>query len=282
MIGGRSQAGVAIVLALALHVAGFVLRPEEAGAVSAGAGGEDLVSLQAADASIEALVEDWDKPPEVVEDTPPEPEVPQAFEPPPSLDTPPEIAPPVQMTEALELPQLSESLPSVSPPPPPPPKPEPEPEKVEEKPKPKPKPKAEPKPAAKKKQPAAAARPAQQAAGSGGGAQAGADGSAQSATLSKARVNDLKAGWGAAIRSRIERRKTYPGAARGASGTVTVRLTVSRAGALSGVSVARSSGNAALDEAAIKAVRAAGKFPSAPKGLNEASYSFTLPMRFAR
>lgn len=281
MTGGRWQAGLAVAAALGLHMAGFTLRPDEAGAVSAGAGGEDLVSLQAADASITALVEDWDKPPEVVEETPPEPEVPQAFEPPPSLDTPPEIAPPpVQMTEALELPQLSEALPSVSPPPPP--KPEPEPEKVEEKPKPKPKPKAEPKPAAKKKQPAAAARPAQQAAGSGGGAQAGADGSAQSATLSKARVNDLKAGWGAAIRSRIERRKSYPRAAQGAAGTVTVHLTVSRAGALSGVSVARSSGNAALDEAAIKAVRAAGRFPAAPKGLGEASYSFTLPMRFAR
>ena len=71
-------------------------------------------------------------------------------------------------------------------------------------------------------------------------------------------------------------------AAEGASGTVTVRLTVTRAGALASLSIAASSGNAVLDEAAIKAVRNAGRFPAAPKGLPQDSYSFTLPMRFER
>jgi protein TonB len=58
-------------------------------------------------------------------------------------------------------------------------------------------------------------------------------------------------------------------AADGASGTVTVRLTVTRSGALADLSIAASSGNAALDEAALKAVRAAGRFPAAPEGLSQ-------------
>ena len=110
----------------------------------------------------------------------------------------------------------------------------------------------------------------------------GDDGQAQAPSLSQSRINDLTASWGASIRARIEKRKRYPMAADGASGTVTVRLTVTRSGALADLSIAASSGNAALDEAALKAVRAAGRFPAAPEGLSQGSTSFTLPMRFAR
>lgn len=105
---------------------------------------------------------------------------------------------------------------------------------------------------------------------------------APAGTLSPAKLNDLKSSWGASIRSRIERRKAYPAAARGASGTVTVRLTVTRSGQLGGVSVVSSSGHPALDQAALNAVQSAATFPAAPKGLADASYTFTLPMKFAR
>jgi protein TonB len=44
--------------------------------------------------------------------------------------------------------------------------------------------------------------------------------------------------------------------------------------------IAQSSGAAALDAAALKAVKAAAPYPRAPKGLTEASYSFTLPITF--
>jgi protein TonB len=111
---------------------------------------------------------------------------------------------------------------------------------------------------------------------------AGDDGQAEAPSLSQGRIDDLAANWGAKIRARIEKRKRYPLAADGASGTVTVRLTITRSGALADLSIAASSGNAALDEAAIKAVRAAGRFPAAPEGLPEDSTTFTLPMRFAR
>jgi periplasmic protein TonB len=304
-MSARLQAGLALALALGLHVAMFSLRPEVAGAVSTGAGGEDLVSLQAADASLADLIAEWDRPPlpasEPLADlSPPLPDVP------PMLALAPETAPepanaPPSMAETMPLLPMAEALPTadISLPPAALPEPDLEPEPVSE-PKPTQRPKARsaevskpaparPKAAEQPKRPEtpaarapSAAQPAQRAAGNGGGAQAGAGGSAQAATLSKARQNDLKASWGATIRSRVERRKSYPSAARGASGTVTVRLTVSRSGQLAGVSVATSSGHPALDQAAIRAVQGARSFPAAPAGLNDASYTFTLPMKFAR
>lgn len=97
---------------------------------------------------------------------------------------------------------------------------------------------------------------------------------------SKGQVKSLISQWGGQIRKRVERRKTYPRMAAGAEGIVSLRLTVTRGGTLAGVSVARSSGNAALDAAAVQAVSRAGSFPLAPKGLTDAQYSFTLAVSF--
>lgn len=83
--------------------------------------------------------------------------------------------------------------------------------------------------------------------------------------------------WMADARRKIERRKRYPSAARGATGTVTLAVSVAASGALSGVSVAGSSGNAALDEAAASAVRRAAPFKPSVSG-----YNFTVPMVFNR
>lgn len=297
-MSGHLQAGLAVAVAVALHIGLFALQPEPAGAVSSGAGGADLVSLQAADAVLADLVAAWDAPPQMMADLPGDLTSPQATAA-PTLSASPDPAPQAMAPMALALAPRAEAPPGadLSLPPPPPPEPviaqKPEPvaqPKAEAKPKPRPKDKA--KPAAKppsqqatSKTPAkqsSAGQAAQKAAGAGGGAQAGDGGSAESATLSKARRTDLKAGWGATIRSRIERRKSYPSGANGASGSVTVQLTISQSGKLMAVSVAKSSGHAALDQAAVKAVRSAGKFPAAPKGLTEASYSFSLPMKFAR
>lgn len=265
-------------LALGLHAAVFWAVPRgAAGAAGAGAGGEDLLTLEAAPASYAAMVERFDAP--VL------PATPMALPP-----EPPKIAlPRVDLPDLVMLPP---EPPKVALPPEPEAKPEPVAEPVA---KPTPKPQAEPakpRPAkprtadpAPQGQPAAQAsngQAAQRAAGAGGGAVAGQGGSAQAATLSSGREKDLRAQWGATIRSRIERRKTYPAAAGRAAGAVTVRLTVTRAGGLAGVSLAKSSGHDALDQAALQAVQRAGKFPAAPKGLAEPSYSFTLTMKFAR
>ena len=270
MSGGVWQAGLALGLAVALHWAVFALRPGPAGAVASGDGGDALVSVQPADAGLAALVASWDAPPVVAA---PVMAAPEAVALPEAPAMPAPLAPPVLAALAPPaLPPLADApMPEAAPLPPlvlaEPPKPAPE---------------ARPKPRAER--PKAAAKPpaqaGQKAAGSGGGAQAGQSGKAQAATLSRAQADDLKAGWGAAIRARVERRKRHPAGA--ASGTVTVRLVVTAAGALTGVSVAKSSGNPALDAAAVAAVQGAGAFPPAPAGLPGGSHSFTLPMRFQR
>ncbi|WP_415184692.1 energy transducer TonB family protein [Phaeovulum sp.] len=260
---GLLEFGVFGALALGLHVGLFAMGAQRAGAVASGAGGEDLISLEPADAATLALIADWER------ITLPEPDLKLP-------DTPPEIP-----VFKIELPELS-LLPPEAPtfPPPPPDKPLPN-TKPLPKPDPVAKPVKHPQPKAESRKPSAAA-PAARAAGSGGGASVGAGGQAQAGTLSKARTQDLRASWGAAIRARIERRKTYPSAANGASGKVTVRLKVTRAGVLAAVSVVRSSGNAALDQAALQAVKRAGKFPAAPKGLSETGYDFSLAIQFSR
>ncbi|TMV42743.1 energy transducer TonB [Thioclava sp. BHET1] len=120
----------------------------------------------------------------------------------------------------------------------------------------------------------------QVAAGSGGGQNAGDGGSAAAASAEAGRLSDLRMGWGAVIRARIERDKSYPDAADGAAGRVMVRLTVGRDGGLRALSLIRSSGNSALDQAALRAVRSASPYPAAPDGLSQANYSFNLPMTF--
>lgn len=135
---------------------------------------------------------------------------------------------------------------------------------------------------AKKKKRPAAPQPeaATRAAGTGGGAVSGDAGQAADAGAGAASETDLKTAWGGKIRSRIEARKSTPRSAAGATGTVKVQLVVARSGKLLSASVVASSGHAALDQAALAAVRAAGRFPAAPKGLAKDSYSFTLPMRY--
>ena len=143
-----------------------------------------------------------------------------------------------------------------------------------------PPPPAEPEtPPAKRAQSASAAAQAQKAAGRGGAQRAGTGGKAQTDALGPGQRQSLIAQWGAQIIDRIERTKRTPRRLRG-GGRVVLRLQVSRAGGLLSVSVGQSSGNAELDAAAISAVRRAGGFPPAPKGLTKPAYSFSLPVRF--
>jgi len=257
-------------LPLALHVAVFGWSPGgTAGIEGAGDGGDARISLQAASADVAEMVARFDAP-----------EVPVA-----ALANP--LPPPEFRVPQVELPALA-PLPAPDLAPPPPPKPEaeppaPEPPKAEA---PKPAPKKEP-----KKEPPAKAKPratgthdsaGQRAAGAGGGGVAGNNGTAQETVAGTGKVANLRAKWGATIRARIERAKRYPSAAGRAGGKVTVRLSVTRGGDLASVALATSSGNAALDAAALEAVRRAGRFPAAPKGLSEPAYAFSLTIRFSR
>ena len=221
--------------------------------VSAGAGGADLDSLEAIAASFVDLA------PEI---RLPEPELALP------LTAPVIEIPQVKLPDPVLLPPEPPKI-AVEKPKPPPPKPKPR-EKVE-------KPK-QAKPAKAPSESRAAAR----AAGSGGAAQAGTGGAEAQATVSAGTAKSLLSKWGATIRSRIERRKSYPTAAGRASGAVGLALRVGRDGTLQAASVNRSSGNAALDAAALAAVKKAGKFPAAPPELTKPSYAFSVAVTFRR
>lgn len=204
----------------------------------------------------------------------PAPEVPMA-DLPDNMQTVVEDAPLPDLPEPELAPDLPDSMPSITPlladlppdaeAPPAPPKPEPV---LEEKPKAKEPKREKPKAEKAKQKPKATQQPqAEQKAAT---------------AASKGQVKSLISRWGAQIRKKVERRKAYPKAARGAEGSLTVRLSITRGGGLAGVSVTRSSGNAALDQAAVQAVSRAGSFPAAPEGLTDAQYSFTLQVSFKK
>ncbi|WP_417806849.1 energy transducer TonB [Thioclava sp.] len=260
--------------AVVLHLTVFALwqPPVAGGARSAGARGADLVVIAPASEAMAAVVAEWERPPEVA--TAPKPLAPQLDEATPRDPTPSDPSLANAAPTAPAPPQARET-------PPPPQTVLPPPEMPRPVAKPKAKPKPQPKTATKtapKASRASQAAPKQQAQGAGGGAAAGQQGKAKAATLSSGQTRAAMAAWGAQIRARIERAKTPPAGA--GAGRVVVTLRVSRSGQLLSVSLARSSGRAALDRAALQAVRRAGRFAPAPKGLGAQSYAFDLPMAF--
>lgn len=187
-----------------------------------------------------------DQPPPPAPDIPPPPNQP----PPPTTDTTTPMEPDLQPAQQPEVVMSS-------PPPPPPPKPVVETKTHAPKP-----PLHQPKPQRRVKSTRAdlphAARAAAPAAG-----------------LNGAAVAD----WKSQIVMRIMGAKAYPSDAQGASGTSLVAFSVSRSGGIRGVRLARSSGSAALDRAAVETVRRANPVPAAPAGINGGA--FTVPIRFS-
>ena len=246
------------------------------------------MSLQAASAAVAEMVEAWERPPEVAA-APVMQEAPRMAMRPPerprAAATEAPSRPAARRAPGLAVPR-PEALPdrSVTAPPPPPPAPEAEREPPPDtRPVPAPERIARPAPPdAPKPQTTARSNAPQKARGHGGGADAGAAARQRAATLSADQRQSLTAQWGAEVRRKIERGKRYPHAARGASGTVRLRITLGRDGSLHGVALAASSGHSALDDAALRAVRSARRFPPAPRALSQPSYTFTLPMTFAR
>ncbi|MFV1493531.1 TonB family protein [Phaeobacter sp. JH18-32] len=272
-------------IATVIHVALFASAPRS-GAQSSGAGGDALVSVQAASATVVEMVETWERPPQT------QPRIDTDLTPPQTAPSAPVIpqfdlaqAPSAARQLAISPPPRADRLDVDSAPPPPPappqtvPRPLPDPDL---RPRAKPRAKPEPQPQnARKAEQRSSGRDAQRAAGSGGGAEAGQAGSSAAATAEAGRQAKLQAIWGAKIRARIERRKRYPSGARG-NGRVVVRLTVARSGQLISHRIARSSGNAALDQAALQAVARAANFPAAPRQLTLSQMTFSLPMDFSK
>ncbi len=272
---------VFMALAGAVHLALATLRPAPEGQSAMGEGGDTVISLKAADSSIAAMVERWDTPPELAETTPPsmapQPEMlpHQAELRPQQLSAP--TAPPRPAAPGLSVPvpDAAPKRPAAAPPKPAPMiealashRPRMRPDRL--------KPPQRATPQSK----SGAASPAQRASGAGGGVNAGSTHNAAAASLNAGQQRSLAAHWGAQLRARIERRKRYPRSVGGVSGTVKVRITVARDGSLRELALASSSGHPALDQAALRAVRSARRFPAAPKGLSQPNYSFTLQMQF--
>lgn len=115
------------------------------------------------------------------------------------------------------------------------------------------------------------------ATGNGGGeTQGAAPQLAPAPAISQAQIQGAMAQWGGQIQSQIARSRPRVSGA----GRAVVQLRVGRNGQLQGLGLAQSSGNAAVDQAAVSAVQRAGSFPGAPSVLTNASYSFSLPVSF--
>ncbi|WP_075217769.1 TonB family protein [Mongoliimonas terrestris] len=93
---------------------------------------------------------------------------------------------------------------------------------------------------------------------------------------------DALAAYGADVRARIMRQRRTVSVSAAAGARVTVRFTVSADGGVSGVSVARSSGDPALDIAAVAMVQRASPLPAIPSAVGRSSLSMSLPVRFDR
>jgi len=87
--------------------------------------------------------------------------------------------------------------------------------------------------------------------------------------------------YNALVFGHMQRFKRYPASARGALGTVVVRFELSRTGDVIGSAVAKSSGNAALDQEALGLLRRASPFPPFPVGKPGDQDSYIAPVHFS-
>lgn len=276
------QAGLATVLAASAHVALFAALPGAEGAAATQAAGEEglaEISLAPVPEALESLIAAWETPPEAAaEPVAPTPALPDLA---PEMPAPAPEAPAAALPEAPLAPPVEATPAAVAPPEPPKKAPEKPPEEPVAKPEPS-KPTATPEKAVVEKDEAPAKKPAKQsnpapgqkAKGKGKGTVAGKGGSDQANAPSAGQVKKLQTEWGAKIRSRIAKALKRP--AKQTGGTVVLSIVVGPDGALRSARITQSSGNAGQDQAALAAVKSAGRFPKAPAGVPETSIKVKL------
>lgn len=114
-------------------------------------------------------------------------------------------------------------------------------------------------------------------------AKAGNDGrTAGSAAKPAGASAAAKAAYSAKLLAHVQRFKRVPAAAKGASGTARLVVTIGRDGGLRGAKLAGSAGNAALNAEALATARRASPYPRPPEGIGGATISFGVSVRFAR
>lgn len=254
-----------LVIAAVAHLALFQDTPR-GGAPSAGDAGQDSITLALSTQALSTMVAEWDRPVDAVQRIAiPEPATLHSQQVP--VSTQPEVVlAPARPEIAGSAPDF-DRLPSIDTTVPPPstlavtasPRPQDRPLQPRQ---------------TRSTQPP----PPQTALGSGQNRASGSKGTATAPTRQQTPNPTLMAQWGSSIRAAVERRKRYPAGGR-KRGTATLSIAVSSAGALASVNVRRSSGDAVLDQAALRAVRKA-RFPTAPKGLPSGVHLFSLPISF--
>ncbi|MFD2180675.1 energy transducer TonB family protein [Rhodoplanes azumiensis] len=92
----------------------------------------------------------------------------------------------------------------------------------------------------------------------------------------------VMARWQTLLLAELHRKKRYPGAARGRTGTARVAFTIDRDGHVLTRSIATSSGSAVLDAEALALLDRVSPLPAPPPELAEAALSFVVPVRFTK
>ncbi|MEL7153478.1 MAG: energy transducer TonB [Pseudomonadota bacterium] len=112
----------------------------------------------------------------------------------------------------------------------------------------------------------------------------GAGGVAKDGGFSKAAITSARKAFLTAVRRAVERRKKYPKRAqrRGIEGRAIIRVTLDASGRLVSASMAGSSGQSMLDEAAMAAVKRVGRYPAIPKEMGKSRVSIKLPITFRK
>jgi len=109
-------------------------------------------------------------------------------------------------------------------------------------------------------------------------APAAASGKGKSGTAGNAAVDKYPG----VVQRQLRRALRFPKGAGRARGEVHVRFVVSASGGASQISVVKSSNQSIIDQAAIETVERAAPFPPIPPESGKTTWSFTIPLRFAR
>ena len=295
------EGAIFLSIAAGLHMGVWIANPGSNGAKPSGDAGQSSMTIAAATRGMAQLTREWQTPPELLTDVRPSTSPHSILSAAPPVTPAPELTPPTRVVpdrpslpETAGPPATEETAPTapVAPPStallqPPPPSTVPRPE---------PQPKAHARPASpalpKLAQPETATLPKADTRPSTPQPKARARGKPQNdpasdasqseqvaAATQSAQTSALQAQWGARIQRKVHRNLFYPRGANG-SGTARVALTVDRTGRLQSLQLIRSSGVAAFDEAALRAVQRAGRFPRAPSELSQPSYRFTMGLNF--
>ncbi len=294
------EGGVFLAIAAGLHMGLWVVAPGSDGAPPSGDAGQSVMTLAPATSGIAELARQWQSSPEALTDLPPastpaaiipaalpapapasstpavvvpdRPSLPDTANPPAPEETPPAVLPAPSTSASLQ-PVAPKAVPRPNPQsvpqarPTPPTKPELLPPEAATL------PKADTRPS--KPQPKARAQGKPKNVPSSNGSE----GAQSAAATQSAQSTALQAQWGAQIQRKVRRNVFYPRGAAG-SGTARVALTVDQNGRLRSLQLIGSSGVTAFDEAAMRAVKRAGRFPRAPSGLDASSYRFTMGLNF--